>query len=1162
MTKINRIILRGFKSFANKTELLFGDRFNVILGPNGSGKSNIFDAICFVLGKGSTKSLRAERAANLIYNGGKTKKAAKEGEVSIFFDNAKKTFPTEDPFVKITRIVRSSGQSVYKINDKARTRQQILDLLAIARINPDGYNIILQGDIVRFVEMSAEERRLIVEEIAGISVYEEKKEKALKELEKVDLKISEAEIVLKERDGYLKDLKKDRDQAMKYRELGSRIQQNKASLIKMQLDRKKAENDKSQSEISGYKVKVDAVQKTIDDLKTRIDADRKEIARLNEEVEKRGEKEQVVMHKEVEQLRVNIATHSTKIASLKNELERIATRKEQLQKNFEEINTKISGLADDKKRIELEKAGKEKELLRILAKIDSFRKDNKIDAAGNIEKDIEELDKKADEKQAEIQQLREQQQNLLREKDRTEFQSKSISDRVNKVLEVEKQNKKEIDDLKRKKERFKFATLELNKLLSEDVSLASQLVNARKGLMDYQEQLGKLRAKNATISERIAGSEAIKNIMENRGKFGEVYGTVAELGNVQSKYATALEIAAGPHLKSIVVEDDITAAKCIKHLKTNRLGTATFLPLNKIKDKPVTKEQDKLKEANGAHGFAIDLISYDNRFKKIFSYVFGSTLVVDNIDVARRIGIGTAKMVTLDGDMAEVSGAMHGGYRQKKGGAFQEKEVAEELARMEEKVTDTEKVISVIERKRAETDERITALREEKATVEGEIIKTEKSLHLDTGDLDVSKKILKELEDESKSLETRLNEVMGKISTTNRELAQLKIRKQEMRAKIGELRNPTLLAELNTFEQKKEELRIENGNLINDLKNIETQSETILRPEISNIQKILKQHEKEAEKFNNDIKDLGTLIKEEEQKLKEKEKEEKQFYSQFKELFTKRNKLNDDMQKTEISVIGREEEIRKVEQKMNLISIDNARVRAELAALEEEFRQYEGVEILNKEEEELRKEINQFERMVQDIGNVNLRALEIYEAVEREYNILMEKKEKLSSEKQDVLVMINEIESKKTELFLKTLEVVTKDFKEIFSALSTKGAVELELENQEKPFEGGLMIKVRLTGSKFLDIKSLSGGEKTMTALAFIFAIQEHDPASFYVFDEVDAALDKKNSEQLSKLIAKYADKAQYVVVSHNDGIISNADNLYGVSMDEHGMSKVVSLKI
>ena len=217
MTKINSIILRGFKSFANKTELIFGPKYNVVLGPNGSGKSNILDSLCFVLGKGSTKSLRAEKSANLIYNGGKSKKAAKEGEVSIYFDNTGKTFPTDEAEVKVTRIVRPSGQSIYRINDKARTRQQILELLSLARINPDGYNIILQGDIVRFVEMSGEERRQIVEEIAGISVYEEKKEKALRELEKVDVKISEAEIILKERETYLKELKKDRDEAMKYR---------------------------------------------------------------------------------------------------------------------------------------------------------------------------------------------------------------------------------------------------------------------------------------------------------------------------------------------------------------------------------------------------------------------------------------------------------------------------------------------------------------------------------------------------------------------------------------------------------------------------------------------------------------------------------------------------------------------------------------------------------------------------------------------------------------------------------------------------------------------------------------------------------------------------------------------------------------------------------
>src|SRR3989344_3415116 len=223
MTKINSIILRGFKSFANKTELIFGPKYNVVLGPNGSGKSNILDSLCFVLGKGSTKSLRAEKSANLIYNGGKSKKAAKEGEVSIYFDNTGKTFPTDEAEVKVTRIVRPSGQSIYRINDKARTRQQILELLSLARINPDGYNIILQGDIVRFVEMSGEDRRRVIEQISDISVYEDKKMKALSELEKVEMSLKEAEIILKERHSYLKDLSKEREQAVKYKECETNV---------------------------------------------------------------------------------------------------------------------------------------------------------------------------------------------------------------------------------------------------------------------------------------------------------------------------------------------------------------------------------------------------------------------------------------------------------------------------------------------------------------------------------------------------------------------------------------------------------------------------------------------------------------------------------------------------------------------------------------------------------------------------------------------------------------------------------------------------------------------------------------------------------------------------------------------------------------------------
>ena len=256
MTRINRLVCNGFKSFAKHTELIFGEQFNCIIGPNGSGKSNVLDALCFVLGKSSSKSLRAEKASNLIYNGGKLKNPAKQGEVSIYFDNSTHVFPTTDSEVKISRIVKQSGQSVYKINDKTVTRQQILDLLSLAKIDPDGYNIILQGDIVAFVEMPPLERRVLIEDIAGIGIYEEKKHKALLELNKVDERLKEAEIILAERSNYLKELKDERNQALKYKEALDEIKVNKASYIKIQMNTKQGHHDVLQGKIKEQEAKL------------------------------------------------------------------------------------------------------------------------------------------------------------------------------------------------------------------------------------------------------------------------------------------------------------------------------------------------------------------------------------------------------------------------------------------------------------------------------------------------------------------------------------------------------------------------------------------------------------------------------------------------------------------------------------------------------------------------------------------------------------------------------------------------------------------------------------------------------------------------------------------------------------------------------------------
>ncbi len=1164
MTKINKFVLHGFKSFAKRTELVFGDRFNCILGPNGSGKSNVLDALCFVLGRSSAKAMRAEKSENLIYNGGKTKDPAKQGEVSIFFDNSKKTFPLDVSEVKISRIVRPNG-SIYKINDKTRTRQEVIDLLAVAKIDPEGYNIILQGDIIRFVEMSPIERRGLVEEITGISIYEDKKQKALNELQKVEEQLREADIILKERDGYLKDLKKDRDQALKYQDIMKRINQNKATLLHMQITKKDDEKKDYESKISVQQKKLEEINEKIAGIKNEIQKKKEDISKINAEIEQKGEKEQLTVHKEVEQLKIELATTLSKLESYKGEIEKLKTRREQLKQNIKETEDKIKNLENDKKEIQKTISSVEKEQAQVTAKLAEFRKKHQLDNVADIEKEIDTLDKTAEEKQKEIQNFRQEQQELLRKKDRLDFQIQAIDEKIAKVLQIEKENKDQLDDLKKKRDEFKKSTAELNDRLNQDSSYAAQLGDARKRLAKSEEELARLNARNAGIQETLLGDMAVKKIIAQKGKIRGIYGTVSELGEVSSKYALALEVAAGNKIKGIVVEDDKVASECIHYLKDNKFGTATFFPLNKIRPRKVPEDLDKYKKNSGAHGLATELIKYDSKFKNVFSFIFGETLVVDNIDVAREIGIGSIKMTTLDGDVAETSGAMQGGYRQRSGAglSFKESEVSDGIKNYESMIADLTTLIRGLERKKSENEEHITRLRTFKANLEGEVIKIEKSLHLEAGDVDVNRKLKQDISKETKDAEKEIQDIGLKISGCNSELAKNKIKRQELREKINSLRSPILVAELNAFDEKSKELSGKLVQLQSDAKNIDVQVQTMLIPEKDNIARILKQHDKEEENFKNEITSLNEKMKGLESTLKEKEKVEKEFYGKFKDLFTQRTKIDEEIKKKEEKVETIYDDSRQVEIKMNTISLENARVGAELAGLQKEFEQYAGVELLkHANEEELTKEIKNDESFLAKIGNVNMRSLEIYELVEKEYNELVNRKEKLKLEKEDVLVLMNEIESKKKELFMKTFDVVNENFKSIFSALSTKGEANLVLENKDSPFEGGLFVKVKISGNKFLDIRSLSGGEKTLTALAFIFAIQEHDPASFYVLDEVDAALDKRNSEKLAKLIGKYSDKAQYVIISHNDSLIGEADTLYGVSMDEHGVSNVVSLKV
>src|SRR3989344_4618744 len=768
MTKINKLVITGFKSFATKTELVFGDTINTILGPNGNGKSNVLDALCFALGRGSSKSLRAEKTANLIFNGGKTKKGAEKGQVDVHFDNASKIFPVDTPEVKVSRVIKKNGQSVYKINDKTHTRSEILDLLSAARIDPDGFNIILQGDITRFVEMTSVERRQILEEISGISVYEERKHKALLELDKVEKQINDAEIILKERKTHLKELKSDRDQALKFKELKDNIDSNKATYIHVQAEKKHEVKSGFEKEHETLKTSFDKVEKQIEEHRTAVEENKAAIKKINDEIEQKGEIEQIKLSKEIENMRVDLEKHKARVVMIKDALVKIKQRRQALDKDMKDIEQGVTDLKEKQQSLGRQKSDKEKELHAMEQKIAEFKKKNKMDSLGDIEHDIEAVDKLIEEKQEHMQTIRQQQQELLREKDKVEYQLQTIDERSKKVSQVAKENQKQILDLKSKKDRFKFVTLDLNKCLDKDTQLSRDIGTFRKETMGLEEEHAKLAAKNVTVQERVGGDIAVKKILAQK-KSG-VYGTIAELGKVSSKYSLALEIAAGSRLMSIVVESDSIAAQCIKYLRDNKFGVATFIPLNTVRT-PQPQNVDALLKKSGVHNRCVDLVQYDSKYAKAFKYVFGDTLVVESLETARDIGVGKARMVTLQGDLADTSGIMRGGFHHRKGSAsFSDSDAEEDLLKVESRMGQLRSKVDMLTKEKGVNEQSILQLRREKLELEVDVAKMEKTLHLGADDLDATTQEKSVLEKQLAEITKKLNDIQNQVNVHNRDL--------------------------------------------------------------------------------------------------------------------------------------------------------------------------------------------------------------------------------------------------------------------------------------------------------------------------------------------------------------------------------------------------------
>ncbi|MBT3690633.1 chromosome segregation protein SMC [Candidatus Woesearchaeota archaeon] len=1147
MTIITKLSATGFKSFARKTDLIFGNNFNCVIGPNGSGKSNIMDALCFVLGKSSAKSLRAEKSANLIYNGGKKGQPSKKAEVHIFFDNSKNEFPFNTPEIKVSRVLNQKGMSKYLVNDKVHTRQQVVDLLNKVGINPDGHNIILQGDIVHFMQMKPNDRRDLISDISGISMFDDKKNKSLRELEKVEGKLTEANVLLVEREANLRELKKDRDQAKKYVDLKNKFKDSKATYLHLLLREKKERRDSIQKVQDEHNGKINVIQSKIKEIRTSITEKQTEIQEINYQLDQKGEGELKLLQMEIGSLKSGVYKHEARVETVKSELLKIKNRKKQLLGDISENEKKIISL--DREKISLNKKINliKEEDSHIDNKLIGFKKKYGIENLGDINVKLSELDKKIEEKEKLLNGAGDAKQDLVRELDRVSFRLDGIRkelDRLNKS--------KNSNSLKELRKKHGAIEKELSKVIGEDSILSGKVGDGWSKINSLESELSKFKAKEVGIKEGILNNKSIDKVR----KFKGVFGTVSELGNVEEKYSLALEVAAGARIKSVVTKDDIIAGHCIKELKNNRLGVATFLPLNKIKARRKESVSALLKK-NEVYGLAIDLVNFDKKYANVFDYVFGNTLVVENIETARKIGIGKMRMVTIGGDLVESSGAMIGGFRGRTGIGFNQKQISEKVSVLGEELSNLNRDLQEGMERRSEIEHEIESLRNKKAELYGDIVKIEKSLGIGSSE-DIIKEN-KELDRKKLEFEKELEIIDKDFSKFEFDVNELKKEKSEINEKL--INNPEIRDNLTVLESEKEKLRDKIVNINSDLSILNNQL-NMYHSEVGKVKEIISGHNKEEEEFGRELVDLNKVVSGKKTDLKDKEVKEREFYGKNKELASKRNKMMELLTVKEEGIGKEEDKINLIRNKVNEVSIKLAKAIGEIEGLEVEFEEYKdgkirkGVSI-----ESLKKDISDFERMINNIGNINMRALEIYDELSNQYDALLGKTNKLKVEKDDVLVLIGEIEEKKADVFMKTFNHLHSKFREIFNNISTKGQASLVLENEENPLDGGVDINVKISGSKKLDIRSLSGGEKTMAALAFIFAIQEYNPASFYLLDEVDAALDKHNSEKLSKLINTYSGTAQYIVISHNDSIITEANQIYGISMNE-GVSKITSLRL
>ncbi len=1177
---LKRIEMQGFKSFADKTVLEFKPGITTVIGPNGSGKSNISDAIRWVLGEQSMKSLRGAKSEDIIFAGTQARKSLGFAEVSIVIDNNDNKLPIEYSEVTVTRKIYRSGETGYFINKVPCRLKDILELFMDTGIGKDGYSIIGQGKIDEILSNKSEDRRHIFEEAAGIVKYRTRKQESEKKLEQTKLNLLRINDILAEIEANIEPLKLQSDKAKQFLDLREELKSIEVGLFiynintyKEKLEQLVKDEDIITSQKEAEDGKMEALQASKEELRQVVDDITAQIENMqNIGFESSNKIEKI--NSEIGISNERIQNNSANKQRLEAEILEVKNRIEELKEEQKQKLEKKTNLTSNKEKFEKELAEKETELAELSKKLSA--KELEIEGKKQIVQDN--IDKKY-ELAAEINTQDVNYENLEKRKK----QLKNEIDSVISELDSTRYGKNEISkgfyDIDSKRN---IAVENLEK------SVQAKEQNMQK-LKQYEDEISKLtytqRMKQArhqflieTEKEKEGYNKTVKSLLVACDKDSSlnkgIHGVLANLISVEKEYETAIEMCLGQALQNVVTSTEQDAKKMIEYLRTNSLGRASFLPIASVQGKKL----DRLTKMDGVIGIASDLVKCKKEYEQIILSLLGRTVVVEDMDTAIALAKKdkySFRIVTLKGDIISSSGSISGGSLQTK--------TVNILGRSRE-IEDLEKELKKLEKQIADK----TAEKEEYASSIGDSIEETAKLEKELQEIEIvyatEKQKMVAVEENITRLENRLAKLKEEVTQTEKQKEENRLLKEQKEAEIQ-----TLTQQIEELNKVIEEFALNNkdnqkyiDDLNFDITNLKIsvtsfdESESSIEEMVERISQDIKNNEQSIENKNQNI----LAITEENTKLEQTITEYNAQIEQIKQEVTNSGTKVEELKQERIAknekLVNTENEIQSQfftleSLKEQIIKLDVKRTKLEQdlqQVVESLWNEYELTPNSTEEYQKpnnvatAQKQVNSLRSKIKDLRSINIDSIEEYKKTKERYDFMSEQRLDLENTASKLRKIIGDMTTTMQNQFKEKFELINKNFNEVFTELFNGGKAELILENEENILECGIDIRVQPPGKKLQNMMLLSGGEKAFTAIALLFAILKINPAPFCILDEIEAALDDVNVYRFAEYLKKFCKQTQFLVITHRKGTMEAGDSVYGVTMEENGVSKLLSIKL